>query len=96
MGLEVLIPLLAIFSVIFIPVTGLMIILTSRYALRPLVETLAKALRESGYAGMGGPNPEQLQLLAEQIETLTHEVRQLKEASDFDRKLLGPESGGEE
>ncbi len=96
MGLEVLIPLLAIFSVIFVPVTGLMIILTSRFALKPLVETLAKALRESGYAGIGGPDHERLQLLTDQIETLTHEVRQLKEASDFDRKLLRPAADGEE
>ena len=89
MGLDVLIPLLAIFSVIFVPVTGLMIILTSRFALKPLVETLATALKESGYAGPGAPG-EELRSLAEQIEALTEEVRQLKEVSEFDRKLLHP------
>lgn len=87
MGIEVLVPLLAIFSIFFIPITGLMIILTSRYALKPLAETLAKALRESGYGPRGGP-PGELQALTEQIELLAEEVRMLKAASDFDRKLL--------
>jgi len=90
MGLDVLIPLLAIFSVIFVPVTGLMIILTTRFALKPLAETLAKALKESGYGGRG-TSPEELQALTEQIEALTREVRQLKDVAEFDRKLL--ESG---
>lgn len=88
MGIEVLIPLLAIFSIFFIPITGLMIILTSRYALKPLAETLAKALRESGYAGNGASAAE-LRAMSEQIEALTDEVRLLKAASEFDRQLLG-------
>jgi hypothetical protein len=86
MGIEVLIPLLAIFSIFFIPITGLMIILTSRYALKPLAETLAKALRESGYAA--GGSPEEIRALSEQIEVLTEEVRMLKTVSEFDRQLL--------
>jgi len=87
MGIEVLVPLLAIFSIFFIPITGLMIILTSRYALRPLAETLAKALRESGYGGHGG-SAEEMQALSDQIERLTEEVRRLQEVSEFDRRLL--------
>ena len=49
MGVD-LVGLLAVFSIFFIPITAGMFILTTRFALKPLVETLAKALRESGYA----------------------------------------------
>jgi hypothetical protein len=47
MGIEVLIPLLAIFSVLLVPILGVTVILTTRFALKPLAETLARALRES-------------------------------------------------
>ena len=87
MGIEVLIPLLAVFSIFFIPITGLMLILTTRFALKPLVETLARALKESGYSS----SPDLLnhmRTLSEQVETLATEVQQLREAQEFDRKLL--------
>jgi hypothetical protein len=86
-GIEVLIPLLAVFSIFFIPITGLTFILTTRFALKPLVETLARALRESGH----GSSPEMLahlQGLSEQVESLTAEVQRLRDAQEFDRKLL--------
>jgi len=86
-----LIGLIAVLSIFFVPITGLMIILTTRYAFKPLVETLAKALRESGYAC----SPERLsfeQDLAEQFELLRDEVRRLGEAQEFDKQLLGPPS----
>lgn len=87
MGIEVLIPLLAVFSIFFIPITGLMLILTTRFALKPLVETLARALKESGH--ISPPDLfSHVQALSEQIEALTTEVRQLKEAQEFDRRLL--------
>ena len=88
--MEALIPLLAVFSIFFIPMAGLMLILTSKFALRPLVETLAKALRESK-EGTDTPTW-QMQELTEQIQALTEEVRQLKEVRDFDRKLLDSKS----
>lgn len=88
MGLEVLIPLLAVFSIFFVPIVGVMIILTSKFALTPLVETLAKALRESGYSGPQG-EPGQMEALTEQLLVLTDEVRRLQEVKDFDQKLLG-------
>lgn len=93
MGIEVLIPLLAIFSIFFIPIAGLTFVLTTRYALKPLVETLAKALQESGQGG----SPEmylRFQELTETLEALSGEVRALKEVQDFDRKLLEPSAGG--
>jgi hypothetical protein len=88
--MEVLIPLLAVFSIFFIPIAGLTIILTTRYAFKPLVETLANALRESGQNPLGQPRGE-LQELTEQIQGLAEEVRQLKETQEFDQKLLGSE-----
>lgn len=94
MGIEILIPLLAIFSIFFIPITGLMIILTTRFALRPLAETLAKALRESGHSAPPEGSP-QMRELVDRVEDLTREVERLKEAQDFDRKLLGKEGMGE-
>ena len=89
--MEVLIPLLAVFSIFFIPIAGLMLILTTKFAFKPLVETLAKALRESG---QGAEYPPRLQLeeLTEQVLALTEEVRQLKEVQEFDQKLLGSEA----
>ncbi len=52
------------------------------------METLAKALRESGYAHPPELLPH-IQDLTEQVESLRDEVRELKEVQDFDRKLLG-------
>ena len=91
MGIEVLIPLLAVFSIFFIPIAGLMVILTTKFAFKPLVETLAKALRESG---QGAEYPPRLQLeeLTEQVLALTEEVKQMREVQEFDKKLLGSEA----
>jgi signal transduction histidine kinase len=95
--MDVLIPILAIFSIFFVPITGVMLILVSKYALKPMVETLSQALRDSRQ-----PDPAslvQIQDLADQVETLTAEVRRLQEVQAFDRKLLATaerrESGGE-
>ena len=88
--MELLIPLLAVFSLFFIPIGGLMLILTTRYAFKPLVETLARALQATGQ-GSGGQPQWQIQQLTEEVQALAEEVRQLKEAQDFDRKLLGSE-----
>lgn len=92
MGIEVLIPLLAVFSIFFIPITGLMLILTTRFALKPLVETLARALKESGH-GSSSDLTIQMQTLAEQVESLSSELHRIREAQEFDRKLLEANSG---
>jgi hypothetical protein len=95
--MDVLIPILAIFSIFFVPITGVMLILVSKYALKPMVETLSQALRDSRQ-----PDPAslvQIQDLMDQVETLTAEVRRLQEVQEFDRKLLATgerrEPGGE-
>ncbi len=87
MGIEVLIPLLAIFSVLLVPILGVTVILTTRFALKPLAETLATALRESGHFS-STEAPHQLRDLTEQVHALSEEVHRLREAQEFDRKLL--------
>ncbi len=89
MGVEVLIPLLAIFSVLLVPILGLTIILTTRFALKPLAETLAAALRESGHLPSKASGHQVLDL-TEQVQALSEEVRRLREVQEFDRRLLGP------
>lgn len=84
---EVFIPIMGILLVM-IPVAGLTLILTARFALKPLAETLAKALRESGFAG-GGAAQAQIEELSEQVQLLTDEVGRLRQTQEFDKKLLG-------
>lgn len=79
--------IIAIIAIFLIPMTGLTIILTTRFAFRPLVETLVKAQQESG----SGSSPQlmsQIHQLSEQVESLTEQIRRLEEAQEFDRKLL--------
>ena len=83
-----LVGLLAVFSILFVPMTGLMLILTTRFAFKPLVETLARALRESGHSRNDGLDPSH-QVLLEELESLREEVRELRAKQDFDEKLLG-------
>lgn len=90
--MDILVPLLAIFSVIFVPVTGLVFILTTRFAFKPLVESLSKALRESGH-GTSDRTARQIRELREHVEDLTAEVARLQELRDFDRELLAERSG---
>ena len=82
-----LVGLLAVFSILFVPMTGLMLILTTRFAFKPLVETLARALRESGHIG-GGETSISNQFLLEELESLREEVRELRTIREFDKKLL--------
>ena len=83
---DVLIPILGILLVL-IPVTGVTLILTSRFALKPLVETLAKALRESGFAG-AAEEQARLQDLSMQVQALSEQIARMERAQEFDRKLL--------
>ena len=87
MGIEILIPILGIISVLLIPILGVTVILTTRFALKPLAETIASALRESGNSSLPG-GEQQVRDLTYQVQALTEEVHRLKEAQEFDRKLL--------
>ena len=91
MDLRMLIPIFGILLVM-IPVAGLTFGLTLRLAVKPFVETLARALRESGHSS----DPGQLLLLREEIESLAAEVRELRTAQEFDRKLIHAHEGARE
>ena len=80
------IPILGILLVM-IPVAGLTLILTARFALKPLVETLAKALRESGFSG-SAEEQTRLRDLSAQVEALSDQIARMERAQEFDRKLL--------
>jgi hypothetical protein len=90
-----LVGLLAVFSILFVPITGVMLILTTRFAFKPLVETLAKALRDSGHS-LSDSAAFSNQVLLEELESLREEVRELKLGQEFDQKLLSSPSGNEQ
>jgi hypothetical protein len=90
MGVEVLIPIMGILLVM-IPVAGLTLGLTLRFAVRPMVETLANALQQARSPGGDQLGP-QIALLQEEVESLSREVRELRSVQEFDRKLLARES----
>lgn len=90
-----LVGLLAVFSIFFVPITGLMLILTTRFAFKPLVETLAKALRDSGHS-LSDSAAFSNQVVLEELEALRLEIRELKATQDFDKKLLNAASAEDE
>ena len=87
MDLRMLIPIFGILLVM-IPVAGLTFGLTLRLAVRPFVETLTKAVRESGHMGGNQQLSAQVLSLQEDLELLTNEVRELRSGQEFDQKLL--------
>ena len=81
-----LIPIFGILLVM-IPVLGVTTVLTLRLGLKPFMESLSGSLPKRHYAS----SPERdlrIADLAEQVEVLTAEVRRLKEAQEFDHRLL--------
>lgn len=79
--------IIGVIAIFLLPMIALTIILTTRMALKPLVETLAKALRDSGLTTSSDLASE-VTRLSEQVEALTDHVHRLDEAQQFDRKLL--------
>ena len=69
-------------------VHGLTFGLTLRLAVRPFVETLAKAVRESGHMGGNQQLSAQVLSLQEDLEVLTNEVRELRSGQEFDQRRL--------
>lgn len=94
MGLDFLVPIFGIL-IVLVPVIGITTVLTLRYGLRPFVETLAKELRGTGLGGGGTAADLQLREMSEQVEALAQEVRRLREARDFDQKLLQTREAGD-
>ena len=91
MGFEFLIPIFGIL-IVLVPIIGLTTVLTLRFGLKPFLETLAVQLRGTSYDPNAGSNM-QIAELSEQIELLSGEVRRLKEAQEFDSRLLAGQGG---
>jgi len=86
MGLEFLVPIFGIL-IVLVPVTGLTVVLTAKFATKPIVQALTELRGGQGYAGPSEIRV-QIQDLSESVETLAAEVQRLREAQVFDRKLL--------
>jgi cell division protein FtsB len=86
-GLDFLVPVFGILLVL-VPVTGVTVVFTLRYGGKPFVETLARELR--GHGALQPPDQaRRIEQLTEQVEALTAEVEQLRDAQRFDERLLG-------
>lgn len=74
-------------SIVLIPVIGL----TARFALKPVVEALARVFDSRGRDETVGILERRMALMEQQMESLEGSLRRLTEASAFHREL---ESGG--
>jgi len=89
MGLEFLVPVFGIL-IVLVPITGLTVVFTSKYATKSVVEVLTQLRRgESASATTAGLEA-RVHDLTEQVEVLSEEVRRLQAAQDFDRQLMAP------
>lgn len=86
MGLEFLVPIFGIL-IVLVPITGLTVVMTAKFATKPIVDALTQLRGGQGYATQGELQL-QIQDLSEQVESLTGEVMRLREAQTFDQKLL--------
>ena len=86
MGLEFLVPIFGI-MIVLVPITGITVVLTAKFATKPIVEALTQLRSGQGY-GTPGELQIQIQDLSEQVEALAGELRSIKDAQAFDRKLL--------
>ena len=91
-GPEILIPLvlgtLGILTVL-IPIAGL----TARFALKPIVEAIARMREVQAGATVRELNllEQRVSLLEQQYQTLDHTVERIAEIKDFDRQLTAGE-----
>lgn len=77
-------------SVILIPVAGL----TARFALKPLVESLARVWEVKGMEESLAIAERRLALLEQQVEAMDGSLRHLEEGQAFDRQLRAGEARG--
>jgi len=87
MDLRLLIPIMGI-GLVMIPVAGLTLTLVVRFALKPLVESLADAIRDAGVMPTRIGGREEVLQLTEQVQALTDEVERLREIGEFNKKLV--------
>lgn len=73
-------------SIVLIPVIGL----TARFALKPMVEALARVFENRELDESLRILERRLELQEHQLEAMQASLRQLSEARDFDRQLAAP------
>lgn len=74
-------------SVVLIPVLGV----TARFALKPVVEALARVFESRDAEEAIRIMERRLELQEQEIAALSHAVRSLSDGRDFERKLASPE-----
>jgi hypothetical protein len=76
-----------------IPIFGILLVMipVAGYTVSQVAKSLAKTRRESEPSAEIEKLTAQIAFLQEEVETLSHEVKELKSAQEFDRKLLGKE-----
>jgi hypothetical protein len=78
-------------SIVLVPVIGL----TARFALKPVVEALARVFESRSTDESVRILERRVELQEQQIEALQAAVRQVAETQDFDRQLAAPRSPGD-
>jgi hypothetical protein len=76
-------------SVVLVPVIGV----TARFALKPVVEALAKVFEARELDESVKILERRVELQDHQIESLQDSLKQLAEAREFDRQLAAPPAG---
>ncbi len=69
--------------VVLIPIAGV----TARFALKPVVESFAMLFQDQRIQDTVAITERRVALLESQIESLEHQLSQVKDAQDFDRRL---------
>jgi hypothetical protein len=73
-------------SIVLVPVIGL----TARFALKPLVEALARVFESRSVDETVRILERRVELQEQQIEALQASVKQISETQEFDRQLAAP------
>ena len=91
----VLIPIygMVVALLILVPVTGLTIILTTRFAFKPLIDSVVRAIREATLPSESEREAHtRLEELSEEVRRLAHRVDHTQDVRAFDRALSQEES----
>ena len=76
-------------SIVLIPVIGL----TARFALKPVVEALARVFESRSADETVRILERRVELQEQQIEALQASIQKLSETQEFDRQLAAPRAG---
>ncbi len=78
-------------SIVLVPILGI----TARFALKPTVEALGRFMDRRDLDETVGILERRMALMEQQIETMEGSVRQIAEATEFQRALAGPKPADE-